>query len=219
MTLWILAVALMAPLAVFMAWQLWKRPERQFTIYSSAGRWEKALPYARILARRPASDETRGRRQMNLGTILARVEQWDEARAALEAALVTQDAARDSYASLTRHTLALLELRRGEVARARALAKAIESGAIELRSKARMIEAAALLVEDQPAAVRELLAASRAELMASRKPSDMMLLAVLAAADPEKGAELSAIVRERMALAQRNELAAQLPLLARALGA
>lgn len=217
MTLWILAVLLMAPLAVFLLVQLWRRPEREFTLYSSAGRWEEALPHARVLARRPASAETRGRRQMNLGTILARTERWDEARAALEAALVTQDAAHDSYASLTRQTLALLELRRGEVAKARVLARAIESGAEELRGKARLIEAAALLVEKKPAAVKELLASSRAELLASKKPSDMSLLAVLAAADEESAAELGAIVRQRMALAQRRELAAQLPELAKIL--
>src|SRR5581483_7656009 len=111
--------------------------------------------------------------------------------------------------------LALLELRRDEVARARALAQAIATGPEELRPRARFIEAAALLVEKKPEAVRALLDASRAELMASKKPSDMMLLSVLGAADPEKFAAIAAVVRERMALAQRKELAAQLPALAR----
>jgi hypothetical protein len=214
---WLVVVALAAPLAIWLAWDFWKRPEKRFTLYSSAGRWAEALPYARILARRPANAETRGRRQMNLGTILARVEQWDEARAALEEALVTQDASKDSYASLTRHTLALLELRRGEVARARSLAAEIEKGPEDLRGRAKMLFALALLVEEKPAEAKALIEPQRAELVGSKKPSDMMLLAVLAAADETTRAELAAVIKERMALAQRKELAAQAPLLARVL--
>jgi hypothetical protein len=201
---------------VFLGVELWRRPERQFTLYSSAARWRDALPSARVLARRPARAHVRGRRQMNLGTILARLEEWDEAREVLELALATQGRARDPYESLTRSTLALLELRRGEVARAREHARAIEAGAEELRPKARLITAAALLVEGNAAAVKDLLGPARGDLVASKKPSDMALLAVLVAASPDP--ELEAIVRERMPLAQRKELGGQLPLLARVLG-
>ncbi len=212
-----LVVGLMVPLVLFLLRELWRRPERQFTLYSSAGRWEEALPWARILARRPASSETRGRRQMNLGTILARTERFDEAVPALEEALVTQEAGGDAYASLTRHTLALLELRSGEVEKARAHARAIESGPEEFRARARMLLAAAHLVEKKPEAAREMLLPSKDELVASKKPSDMATLAVLAVADPALMGELGQVVRERMPSAQRKELAAQLPLLARVL--
>jgi hypothetical protein len=58
---------------------------------------------------------------------------------------------------------------------------------------------------------------SKDELAASKKPSDMATLAVLAVADPALMGELGQIVRERMPSAQRKELAAQLPLLARVL--
>ncbi|HZV00592.1 MAG TPA: tetratricopeptide repeat protein [Planctomycetota bacterium] len=211
-----LALALAAPLLVYVSVELWRRPERQFTLYSSAARWGDALPSARVLARRPARAHVRGRRQMNLGTILARLEEWDEAREVLEVARATQAGAGDPYESLTRSTLALLELRRGEVAKARDHARAIEAGAEELRPKARLITAAALLVEGNAAAVKDLLGPSRPELVSSKRPSDMALLAVLAAAAPDP--ELEAIVKERMPLAQRKELGGQLPLLARVLG-
>jgi len=214
--IWV-AIALILPLACFLARELWKRPERLFTLYSSAARWEESLPYARVLARRPASAEVRGRRQMNLGTILARTERWDEARSALEDALVTQGHARDAYASLTRHTLALLELRAGNVEQAREHARAIEEGALEFRARASMLLAAALLVERKPDAARDLLLPLKASLLESRKPSDMATLAVLAVADPPLMGELGQVVRERMPVAQRKELAAQLPLLARVL--
>jgi hypothetical protein len=152
---------------------------------------------------------------MNLGTVLARTERYDEARDALEAALVTQDGAKDAYASLTRITLALLELRRNEVTKAREHARAIEAGPEEFRGRARMILAAALVVEGKPEAAKELLEPSRADLVASKKPSDMATLAVLALADPASSEELGKIVRERMPLAQRKELAGQLPPLAK----
>ena len=64
--------------------------------------------------------------------------------------------------------------------------------------------------------MKDLLGPSRPELVASKKPSDMALLAVLAAAAPDP--EVEAIVKERMPLAQRKELGGQLPLLARVLG-
>ncbi len=209
-------LVLLAPAAVLLV-QLWRRPEKQFTLYSAAGRWRDALPSARVLARRPASALTRGRRQMNLGTILARLEEWDDARSALEVALATQTGSGDEYASLTRYTLALLELRRENVEAARGHARAIEAGPEELRSRGRMLLAASLLVEGKADAARDLLASSREELARSKKPSDMATLAVLAAADRSSGAELGAIVRERMPVAQRRELAAQLPVLARVL--
>jgi hypothetical protein len=212
-----LVVALATPLIVFIAYELWKRPERQFTLYSSAGRWRDALPSARVLAGRPARAHVRGRRQMNLGTILARLEDWDAARAALEEAAATQAGARDPYESLTRSTLALLELRRGQVERAREHARAIEAGSPELRPRATMILALALLGEGNAAGARDLLEPLEAELVLSRKPSDMATLAVLAVADPAQTAALQALVRERMPLAQRKELGAQAPLLARVL--
>jgi tetratricopeptide (TPR) repeat protein len=195
--------------------------ERQFTMYSGAGRWEDALPFARALAaRRSLFPEVRGRRQLNLGTVLMKLERWEEAQAAYESALATQKKANDPYASLTHLSVAALELHAGRADKAREHAKAVEEGPLEeVRPRARTIYAEALLLEGNFQAARDLLAPGLEALKVSKKPADMTQLAVLAAAftktnEPEKAAELIGIVRERLIYGNRKELAGQLPMLA-----
>lgn len=220
----VLAVCLLViglQLALILTMKARSNVERKFTLYSGAGRWEDALPFARELAsRRSLFPEVKGRRQLNLGTVLMKLERWDEAHAAYERALETQKKSNDPYASLTHLSVAALELHAGRADKAREHAKAVEEGPLEeVRSRAKTIYAEAHLVDGNARAARDLLAPGLEALKESKKPGDMTQLAVLAAAfikmnEPEKAAELVGIVRERLNYGNRKELAGQLPMLA-----
>jgi tetratricopeptide (TPR) repeat protein len=198
--------------------------ERRFTLYSSAARWEEALPFAQVLARLSADPQTLGRRQQNLGNVLVKLARWEEAKDAFERALATMLASGDSYAALVRANVAWLELRAGRAEKAREHAGAIERDApAELKPRAMALQAASFLVEGLPQKTREILEPREAELTSSKKPSDAIALAVLAAAfglmgDNERALMLGRIAQSRMADAQRREFVAMVPFLAGVLG-
>jgi len=200
-----------------------ERIEQLFTVYSSAGKWEQALPHAILLARLRANPETLGRRQQNLGNVFLKLSRWEEAREAFERALATQLSCEDPYAGLVRANIAWLELRAGRFEKAREQASAIAKNAPpEIKPRAAVLEAASYLVENKPEKTRELLESRESEFKASKKPGDAVALDVLAAAiaksDEPRAVEIAKVARGRMPDAQRREFVAMVPFLAGVLG-
>lgn len=207
-------------------WMLRRREqiERHYTAYSNAQQWEKAFPFALLLARMRADPQTLGRRQHNLGNVLLKLSRWDEARDAFGRALDTQLACEDPYAALSRANLAWLELRSGRAGAAREQAAAIARDAPpELKGRAPLLEAASWLVEGKPEKTREMLEPRLEELKASKKPTDALALAVLAAAlgkagENDRALELGRVASGRLPEAQRREFTGMAPFLAGVLG-
>ncbi|MBI3724012.1 hypothetical protein HY251_08685 [bacterium] len=201
--------------------------EKRFTVYFSAGELEKALPYARRLAARRAEPLVRGRRQLNLGSLLMKLGEWKDAERAFTDARGTLLASvergahgepvvsgREEEEALAFglptaiHNLAWLSLAKGDLASARERARELED------ARSQVIEAACRLVDGNAPGAVELISPSFEKMKGERGHG--LAFAVLSAAhsklgDAARSRECALLARERLTEPHRKEMRALFP--------